>query len=457
MKDNQKTLLVVEDDPGLQKALRWAFEGFKVITAEDRETAIAHLRRYEPHVVTRDLGLPPDPGGATEGLATLQEILSLAPSTKVIVVTGNNDRENAIRAIGLGAWLFFQKPVDPELLDVIVERAYSLFELEQENRELAHHLVKEPMEGIIATSPEMLEVCKMIEMVAPSDATTLLLGASGTGKELLARALHALSSRSKKRFVAINCAAIPENLLESELFGYEKGAFTGAAKQTQGTIEYANGGTLFLDEVGDLPLPLQAKLLRFIQERVIVRVGGRKEIPIDVRVVCATHQELTELMQQGKFREDLYYRISEIIINIPPLRERSGEAVVLANHFLGKESKQQKKAGLSFSNDALAAMEAYKWPGNVRELQNRIKRAVILAEGKQITASNLELAPVETTPLLLNLRQVREKAESHALLNAFQMANGKISQAAKMLGITRPTFYALVKKYNLALGETVSR
>ncbi len=457
MKDNKKTLLVVEDDPGLLKALRWAFEGFKVITAEDRETAIAHLRRHEPHVVTLDLGLPPDPGGATEGLATLQEILSLTPSTKVIVVTGNNDRENAIRAIGLGAWLFFQKPVDPELLGVIVERAYSLFELEQENRELAHHLVKEPMEGIIATSPEMLEVCKTVEMVAPSDATTLLLGESGTGKEVFARALHALSSRSKQRFVAINCAAIPENLLESELFGYEKGAFTGAAKQTQGNIEYANGGTLFLDEVGDLPLPLQAKLLRFIQERIIVRVGGRKEIPIDVRVVCATHQKLSELMQQGGFREDLYYRISEIVINIPPLRERSGEAAVLASHFLGKESEQQKKAGMSFSNDALAAIEAYKWPGNVRELQNRIKRAVILTEGKQIEASNLELAPVETAPLLLNLRQVREKAESQALLKAFQMANGKISQAAKMLGITRPTFYALAKKYNLALGETVSR
>jgi two-component system NtrC family response regulator len=312
------------------------------------------------------------------------------------------------------------------------------------------------MEGIIATSPEMLEVCKMVEMVAPSDATTLLLGDSGTGKELLARALHALSSRSKQRFVAINCAAIPENLLESELFGYEKGAFTGAAKQTQGNIEYANGGTLFLDEVGDLPLPLQAKLLRFFQERVIVRVGGRKEIPIDVRVVCATHQELPELLQQGRFREDLYYRISEIVITIPPLRGRSGEALVLANHFLDKESEQQKKAGLSFSSDALAAMDAYEWPGNVRELQNRVKRAVILTEGKQITASNLELAPVESAPLLLNLRQVREKAESQALLKAFQQANGKISLAAKILGITRPTFYALAKKYNLGLGETAS-
>jgi two-component system NtrC family response regulator len=456
MSDAKKTLLVVEDDPGLQKALRWAFEGFKVITAEDRETAIAHLRRHEPHVATLDLGLPPDPGGATEGLATLQEILNLKPDTKVIVITGNDDRENAIRAIGLGAWLFFQKPVDPELLGVIVERAYSLCELEQENRELSRNLVKEPMQGIIATSPEMLEVCKTVERVAPSDATSLLLGESGTGKELLARALHALSSRAKQRFVAINCAAIPENLLERELFGYEKGAFTGATKQTQGNVEYANGGTLFLDEVGDLPLPLQAKLLRFIQERVIVRVGGRKEIPIDVRLVCATHQELPELIKQGRFREDLYYRISEIVINIPPLRERSGEAVVLANHFLDTESQRQKKTGMSFSTDALAAMDAYEWPGNVRELQNRIKRAVILTEGKQITASNLELAPVDAAPLLLNLRQVREKAESQALLNAFQQANGKISQAAKMLGITRPTFYALAKKYNLGLGETAS-
>ena len=456
MKASQKTLLVVEDDLGLQKALRWAFEDFKVMTAEDRETAIAHLRRHEPHVVTLDLGLPPDPGGASEGLATLQEILALKPDTKVIVVTGNNDRENAIRAIGLGAWLFFQKPVDPELLGVIVERAHSLFELEQENQKLVHDSAKEPMAGIVATSPEMLEVCKTVEMVAPSDATTLILGDSGTGKELLARALHALSTRSKQRFVAINCAAIPENLLESELFGYEKGAFTGAAKQTQGNIEYASGGTLFLDEVGDLPLPLQAKLLRFIQERVIVRVGGRKEIPIDVRVVCATHQDLSELIQQGGFREDLYYRISEIAINIPPLRDRSGEAVVLANHFLHKESEKQKKTGLSFGSDALAAIDAYEWPGNVRELQNKIKRAVILTQGKQITAANLELAPVEGAALLLNLRQVREKAESQALLTAFQQANGKISEAAKMLGITRPTFYALVKKYNLGLGETAS-
>jgi len=450
----EKTLLVVEDDPGLQKALRWAFSEFEVVTAEDRKSAIAQLRRHEPQVVTLDLGLPPDPGSASEGLATLQEIVTLVPDIKVIVVTGNNDHENAVRAIGLGAWLFFQKPVDPELLGVIVERAYNLFELEQENRELSRQEIKGPMAGIIATSPEMLKTCQTVEKVAPSEATTLLLGESGTGKELLARALHDLSPRAKERFVAINCAAIPDALLESELFGYEKGAFTGAAKQTPGNIEYANGGTLFLDEAGDLPLPLQAKLLRFLQERIIVRVGGRQEIPVDVRVVSATHQNLEELIEQGSFREDLYYRLSEISIQIPPLRERQGEAAVIANAFLGKEVKQQKKGNLSFSNDAIAAINAYEWPGNVRELANRIKRAVIMADGKQVTAQGLELDETETDTFPFNLREVREQAESQALLRALGQARGNVSHAANLLGITRPTFYALAKKYKLDISQT---
>ena len=453
MSNPEKTLLVVEDDPGLQKALRWAFSDFEVVTAEDRKSAIAQLRRHEPQVVTLDLGLPPDPGSASEGLATLKEMLTLVPDIKVIVVTGNNDHENAVRAIGLGAWLFFQKPVDPELLGVIVERAYNLFELEQENRELSRQGLKEPMAGIIATSPQMLQVCQTVEKVAPTDATTLLLGESGTGKELLARALHDLSSRAKERFVAINCAAIPDTLLESELFGYEKGAFTGAAKQTQGNIEYANGGTLFLDEVGDLPLPLQAKLLRFLQERIIVRVGGRKEIPVDVRVVSATHQNLNELIEQGTFREDLYYRISEIAIRIPAIRERDGEANVLASYFLRREAEQQKKGNLTFSPDAIAAIDAFDWPGNVRELANCVKRAVILAEGSQITAQGLELDVPEGEPLPLNLREVRVQAESRALLQALARAGGNVSQAAKSLGITRPTFYALVKKYKLDIGQ----
>ena len=454
MSDPGKTLLVVEDDPGLQKALRWAFSDFEVVTAEDRKGAIAALRRHEPQVVTLDLGLPPEPGTAREGLATLEEILDLAPETKVIVVTGNNDRENAVRAIGLGAWLFFQKPVDAELLGVIVERAYALSGLERENRELAQREIKEPMAGIIATSPQMLGVCHTIEKVAPTDATTLLLGESGTGKEILAHALHDLSSRAKQRFVAINCAAIPDTLLESELFGYEKGAFTGAAKQTVGNIEYADGGTLFLDEVGDLPLPLQAKLLRFLQERIIVRVGGRQEIPVDVRVVSATHQDLAELIRQGTFREDLYYRISEIAIRIPALRERDGEAAVLASHFLRNEAERQRKGNLTLSTDAIAAINAYDWPGNVRELANRIKRAVIMSEGRQITAQEMELEGGEQEPLPFNLREVREHAESQALLRTLNHANGNVSIAANLLGITRPTFYALAKKYRLDVSKT---
>jgi two-component system NtrC family response regulator len=455
MSDQRKTLLVVEDDPGLQKALRWAFSDFEVVTAEDRKGATAALRRHEPQVVTLDLGLPPDPGTAREGLATLEEILSLAPDTKVIVVTGNNDRENAVRAIGLGAWLFFQKPVDAELLGVIVERAYTLSELERENRELARHEIKEPMAGIIATSPQMLEVCRTIEKVAPTDATALLLGESGTGKELLAHALHDLSTRAKKRFVAINCAAIPDTLLESELFGYEKGAFTGATKQTVGNIEYADGGTLFLDEVGDLPLPLQAKLLRFLQERIVVRVGGRQEIPVDVRVVSATHQDLEELIRQGRFREDLYYRISEIAVRIPALRERDAEAAVLASHFLHKEAKKQNKSNLTLSEDAITAIDAYDWPGNVRELANRIKRAVIMSEGRQITAREMELESSRQQELLpFNLREVREHAESQALLRTLNHVNGNVSKAANLLGITRPTFYALAKKYKLDVSKT---
>jgi len=449
----EKRLLVVEDDPGLQKALRWAFSDFEVVTAEDRKSAIAQLRRHEPQVVTLDLGLPPDPGSASEGLATLQEIVALAPDIKVIVVTGNDDHKNAVRAIGLGAWLFFQKPVEAELLGVIVERAYNLFKLERENEELLHQEIREPMAGIIATSPQMLEVCRTVEKVAPTDATTLLLGESGTGKELLARALHDLSPRADERFVAINCAAIPDTLLESELFGYEKGAFTGAAKQTEGSIEYADGGTLFLDEVGDLPLALQAKLLRFLQERVILRVGGRQECPVDVRVVSATHQNLEELIRQGRFREDLYYRISEIRIQIPPLRDRHGEAVVIANYFLGKEAKSQKKGNLSFSEDALAAIEVYEWPGNIRELANRVKRAVIMADGKRVTALGLELEAANTGSMPLNLREVRVQAESQAMLQALSHAGGNVTEAANLLGITRPTFYALVKKYKLDISH----
>ena len=447
-KQEQKKILVVEDDPGLQSQMRWCFEGYEVLIAGDRAEAINLLRRHEPAVILLDLGLPPDPENASEGLAALQEILSISPSTKIIVVTGNDERENAVKAIAKGAYDFYQKPVDPEVLGLLVERAYYLYELEQENRKLMLHVGASPIQGIIATSPQMLKVCRTIEKVAPTGVTTLLLGESGTGKEVIARALHSLSDRAKQPFVAINCGAIPETLLESELFGYEKGAFTGAAKQTRGKIEYADGGTLFLDEIGDIPQPLQVKLLRFLQERVIERLGGRSEIPVNVRVVCATNQNLMDLVEKGAFREDLYYRISEITINIPPLREREGDALLLAKVFLEKFGNEYGRNLKGFTEDAATAIQAYSWPGNVREMENRIKRAVIMAEGNGVTAEELELEEVSDTPALpLNLKQVRENAERQAILRAMNMCDGNISQAADLLGVSRPTLYDLMNKY----------
>lgn len=449
LSDKQTTLLIVEDDPGLQSQLRWSFEGFDVVVAGDRVAALAALKKHQPPVVTLDLGLPPDADGASEGLATLEQILGAAPDTKVIVVSGNEDRENAVRAVGLGAYDFYQKPIDAEILRLIVERAHHVYVLEQENRRLSA-TANSPLTGLIASSPQMLKVCRTVEKVAPTDATTLLLGESGTGKEVIARALHDLSPRAKNRFVAINCAAIPDTLLESELFGYEKGAFTGAAKQTLGKIEYANDGTLFLDEVGDIPMTLQVKLLRFLQERIIERLGGRQEIPVDVRVVCATHQDLTALVKSGEFREDLYYRISEITIRIPPLREREGDALLLARTFLDRYSEQHRRNLKGFAHDAVAAIEAHPWPGNVRELENKMKRAVIMAEGNRLTAEELELSVAAGAgELNLNLREVREKAERAAVQRALSLYHGNISQAAEALGVSRPTMYDLMNKYGL--------
>ena len=450
MSDNKPKLLTVEDDPGLQSQLKWSFEEFEVITADNREDALAMLRRHEPAVVTLDLGLPPDPDGATEGLATLEQLLELAPETKVIMVTGNEDRENAVKAIAMGAYDFYSKPIDSEILNLIVKRAYHVYELEKENRKLSSQ-GHSPLEGVVASSPQMLKVCKTIEKIAPADVTALLLGESGTGKEVFSRALHELSPRSNKRFVAINCAAIPENLLESELFGYEKGAFTGASKQTIGKIEYANGGTLFLDEIGDLPMSLQAKLLRFLQERVIERVGGRQEIPVDVRVICATHQNIPEQITEGTFREDLYYRISEITIKIPALREREGDVVLIARTLLNKyvQLPNSNKKIRGFSPDAITALESYSWPGNVRELENRIKRAVIMAESNLISAEDLELEDIEEQPVPLNLRQVRDSAEYNAVLRAINLYNGNISKAAELLGVSRPTLYDLMNKHEI--------
>src|SRR3989344_4383456 len=446
----QKKLLVVEDDPGLQSQLRGCFEKYDVLVAGDREDALQQLHKHQPPVATLDLGLPPDANGSSEGLATLEQILGARPNTKVVVVTGNNDRHNAVRAIGMGAYDFYHKPIDAEILGMIVNRAVRVHELEEENRRLIHQH-ESPLEGVITCNEGMMQMCRTVEKVAPSDVTVLLQGDSGTGKELLARALHTLSARAQGRFVAINCAAIPETLLESELFGYEKGAFTGAVKQTPGKIEYANGGTLFLDEVGDLPMALQAKLLRFLQERVVERIGGRQEIPVDVRIVGATHQDLPAKSRAGAFREDLYYRISGVIIAIPPLRDRPGDTLLLARALLENFCRQEGKPKRAFSKDALMALENYAWPGNVRELQNRVKRAVIMAEGKQIAAKDLELDTATENSRSFSLRDLRERAEREAILRALNHASGKIAQAADLLGISRPTFYDLARKLNLKI------
>ncbi len=450
MNEQARKLLIVEDDPGLLKQLKWCFEGYDVYTAENRADAIVELRRNEPAVILQDLGLPPNPEGVEEGLATLAETLRLAPHTKVIVVTGNGDQENALTAMAQGAYDFYEKPVDTDTLKLLVDRAFNIAELEAENRRLQSAVHESPLDGIVAASEGMLAVCRMIEKVAPTDVTTLLLGESGTGKELLARALHRLSPRAEQNFVAINCAAIPDNLLESELFGHEKGAFTGAHKQTVGKVELANGGTLFLDEIGDMPIALQAKMLRFLQERVIERVGGRKEISVDVRVICATNQVPEALIKEGLFREDLYYRVSEITINIPPYRDREEGRLILARTLLQKYSKLQKRAINGFSDDAVRAIEAYSWPGNVRELENKIKGAVIMADGKMVTAMDLGLQDTDGESESLNLREVRQAAESKAIRVALTRSYGNISKAAELLGITRPTLYDLLNKYGLS-------
>lgn len=445
---SKKTLLIVEDDPGLQSQLRWHFDNYEVVIAGDRETAINELRRYEPEVVLQDLGLPPDEEGVEEGFLALDEILRLAPFTKIIVVTGNHDYANAVRAVSLGAYDFYEKPVNTDVLDLIVQRAFQMYDLEQQNRQLSAQSAS-PLDGIIASAPNMLEICRTIEKIAPTQITCLLLGESGTGKEVFAQALHRLSENNEGRFVAINCAAVPENLMESELFGYEKGAFTGAAKRTLGKVEVAQNGTLFLDEIGDMPLALQAKLLRFLQERVIERVGGREEIAVDVRVLCATNKNLESMVAEGSFREDLYYRISEISIDIPPLRERGADKVLLAQFMVDKFNTELKRKVKGLSPDAAVAIDSYDWPGNIRELENKIKRAVIMTDDTKVSAKDLSLSGGEGEAEDLNLRQVRQHAEVAAIQSAMSRSDGNMSATAKLLGITRPTLYDLIKKYQM--------
>jgi len=449
--EKSHNLLIVEDDPALQKQIKWSLDQFESVTALDRESALVQMRRYMPAVVTMDLGLPPDPDSVSEGFKLLEQILALEPDTKVIVLTGQNGQANALRAVAMGAYDFLAKPFEPEMLGLTVERAFRLFELQRENRRLQSQQPPDALAGLMTRDPSMLRLCRTIEKVANTNATVMLLGESGTGKEVLARGLHQASNRRNEKFVAINCAAIPENLLESELFGYEKGAFTGAAKMTLGKIETANGGTLMLDEIGDLPFSLQAKLLRFLQERVIERLGGRQEIAVDVRIICATHQDLKQLAKEGRFREDLFYRFAEIVINIPPLRDRVGDPALLAHAFVRRFGQEQNRNTLSLTEDAVRAIEAHNWPGNIRELENCIKRATIMADGNQITADDVGLTATvdDATDKSLDLRTVRDEAEKRAVLAAMGRVNGNMAKAAELLGVSRPTLYDLMHRLGL--------
>lgn len=449
MNDKKRCLLIIEDDPALQKQMKWALDQYEVVTAEDRESAIAQLRRFEPAVVTMDLGLPPTPDDTREGFLLLSELLALAPETRVIVLTGQHDRDNAVRAVAAGAYDFFAKPFEPELLLLTIDRAFRMYDLQQENRRLQMNSAAGPLGTVLTRDPGMQRILRTIEKVASANVSVMLLGESGTGKEVLARGLHEASNRRSERFVAINCAAIPENLLESELFGHEKGAFTGAVKQTQGKFELAHKGTLFLDEIGDLPTSLQAKLLRFLQERIVERIGGRDEIAVDVRVVCATHQNLKSQIAQGRFREDLFYRLAEIVIDIPPLKNRNGDASLLAHAFVQRFAAENKRGAMSLAEDAVAAIEAHSWPGNVRELENCIKRAVIMAEGGRITAEDLGLSAPDEDLSRLNLRQIRDEAEHRAVVRVLSRVNGNVARAAEILGISRPTLYDLMNRFGL--------
>ena len=460
MTKDRARLLVVEDDAGLARQLKWAYEDFEVLVAGSRAEALALLRAEEPGVATLDLGLPPDPDGTSEGFAALAEMLALKPDLKVIVASGHGARESMRAAVAAGAWDFYMKPVDIDELHLIVKRAFHVRTLEEENRRLAARGDEgdRVLGRLITQAPEMVKVARTIERVARTSATVLLLGASGTGKELLARGLHEASDRAPGPFVAINCAAIPETLLESELFGHEKGAFTGAVKTIEGKIELADGGTLFLDEVGDIPLPLQVKLLRFLQERVIERIGGRRPIPVDVRIVAATHRDLDRMIAEETFREDLYYRIAEIVVRIPALGQRPGDAALLARHFVTRFAREMNPQVKGFATDALAAIDGHDWPGNVRELENRVKRGVIMAEGKLVTAADLDFAGgqsgagEEGGTDLINLRAAREATDRRAIARALARAENNISGAAKLLGISRPTLYDLLKHYDMQPG-----
>ncbi len=449
-----RRLLIIENDPALRADLEAAFRDLEVSSAEstDHVQVMAVLRRVEPHVVLFDLGEGHDAASARTSLELLRKLLALAPDTKIIAMTAHDARGLAVDAVGLGATDFYFKPIDPPVLSLVVRRALRIRELEEENWRLREQTGAMALAGIIGVSDAMRGVCRSIEKVAPTSATVLLLGESGTGKELLARAVHRLSRQADKPFVAINCAAIPDTLLESELFGYEKGAFTGANKRTIGKLECANGGTVFLDEIGEMPNSLQAKLLRVLQERAIERVGGRELVSLDLRIVCATHCNLEERIGNGSFREDLFYRISEVTVRVPPLRERQGDCLLLAQFLLRDMAERYSRPMRGLSPDAARALQAHPWPGNVRELENRIKGAVIMGEAAVVTAAELGLAEPGDDTNYLNLRTARQRAEIQALRQSLAAASGNLSRAAELLGVTRPTLYDLMDKHHIQAG-----
>jgi two-component system, NtrC family, response regulator len=444
-------LLLVDDDDEIRDQMKWALAAdYEVLEASDRSTALAQVRRAMPRLVLLDLGLPPDIEGASEGLAILREALKLNPGARVIVVTGNSDRAKAVAAIANGAYDFIEKPIQLDVLKIVLQRAAYLSGLEQESRAFSEQAGQTEFEGLVGNSAQIGEVFRMIRRVAPSDVPVLITGESGTGKELVARAIHRQSLRKGEAFVPINCGAIPDTLLESELFGYEKGAFTGAVQQRKGRIESAQGGTLFLDEIGDIPPMLQVKLLRFLQEHEIQRLGGKDSIAVDARIIAATHVDIQRAISSGRFREDLYYRLCVITIAVPTLSDRHADIPLLARAFLLRFAEEQRKPLIGFTAEAIAALTAHKWPGNVRELENRIKRAVVMAEGRYVTPSNLELQGTGGTEgEALTLRGLRESREKDLVRLAMEKVNGNVSRAAAELGISRPTLYQLLARYGL--------
>jgi len=443
---SDRTLLIVEDDPGLQSQMRWCFDRAQVLVADSRRDAEDVLAKHKPSVVTLDLGLPPDAGGTSEGFALLASISEHSPRTKVIVITGREERDTALQAIASGAYDFYQKPIDSQTLRFVVERAFRLSELEEQIRKLGEESAGvTPLPGLLATSQSMLTLCEQLKRVAPTETSVLITGETGTGKEILARNIHDLSKRDGGALVTINCAAIPENLLESELFGHEKGSFTGAHARKIGKVEAANGGTLFLDEIGDMPTPLQAKILRFLQERSFERVGATQSLSADVRVIAATHRNLAQMIEAGDFREDLYFRLSEICLELPPLRDRGSDVFLIAQHLL---SQNETGRSLKFTEDAVEAIEAYPWPGNIRELENRVRRAAILTDSNAVSAEVLQLAE-SSGETVKKLKVVRAEAESLAITRALAAAGGNVSEASRLLGVSRPTLYNLIEKYSI--------